>query len=368
MKKTLALFCIIFLIISCKKTEQKQTTINGNIPNLPDGTMYLWEEGGPVNTIDSTTTSNGKFKLTHQWDENKEPVSIGVYHLDKKGVKRLFAFKTNATYRNAGWGTSAFYSDSIITINGDLTYDEDIPGYKLSDNIKNVTGPPLKGGKQTEAYYDINGDLFEKIDKKTIEAVAQKIIEYPNSYHLLYVIVQNKNNFTAQKIEEFLKLFKGEITQSTSYKKLSAYNQKRLTSKKTSLPLLENDKGLKTEILDKKYKKHLVIFWPSWCRPCRAEIPSLKKTYAKEKDNVEFVSISIDDDKTDWNKALKAENMEWKKLLVDRKDAAYEALQIQLKLNSTISYTVLIDNNLKILASSVGLSSEEEIVKLIQAK
>ncbi|GAA4158266.1 hypothetical protein GCM10022217_19310 [Chryseobacterium ginsenosidimutans] len=361
--KNIFFVVISILTISCKNDE-KQTVINGNIPNLPDGIMYLSNPEG--DRIDSAKTIKGIFTITHKWNE-KEPKYIKVNHIDKKGILRFFSFTTNAKYKGTpGWSTDVFYSDTIISLHGKFKENPPIKGYKLPYNIKDVSGVAIKAGRQTEAYYNIDGDLFDKIDGKMIQTVKEKINKYPYSYHLLYQINDNKNSFSPMQIDEYLKLFKGDITESETYKKLSAYNKKRYDEKNTLLPLLENVNGKKYEILDPKYKKHLVVFWASWCGPCRGEIPLLKEMYNTKNESLEFVSVSIDEDKNAWKKALNQEQMGWNQFIVNDKDPNYEKIQMHFRLNGAIPYTVLVDNNLKIIKSTVGLSSEKNLEDFIK--
>ena len=79
-----------------------------------------------------------------------------------------------------------------------------------------------------------------------------------------------------------------------------------------------NDKNSKPYKLSelKGKKGTLIIFWASWCGPCRKEIPFLKDFYNKKNSELEFISISIDDNKNDWAKVLNLERMPWKQLVV----------------------------------------------------
>jgi thiol-disulfide isomerase/thioredoxin len=71
-----------------------------------------------------------------------------------------------------------------------------------------------------------------------------------------------------------------------------------------------NFKGGNTKLSDFKGKYVYIDIWATWCGPCRAEIPFLKKTEEKyEGKNIAFVSISVDVQK-DFEK--------WKKFVAEK--------------------------------------------------
>ncbi|GEN77992.1 TlpA disulfide reductase family protein [Chryseobacterium hagamense] len=353
---------IAFFILSCSNNKYK-TVISGNIPNLPDGKLYLYKDKYN-DRIDSVETHKGKFEMRYQ-RKTAEPQYLGIEHIDQQGIKRSFSFPTNAKYKGSGCNSQYFFSDSIIAINGEL--EEFTPkNLILSPQYKLVKNPKISAGMQTKALYNIDCDLFNNFSAPSILLIKNKIRQYPYSYHLLYNIDDNKNSFSPQQVDEFLKLFKGEITESESFKKLSAYNKKRFTEKEIAMPLLENSTGKKSEIMDSKYKKHLIVFWASWCGPCRQEIPLLKTIYKNKNPDLEFISISIDEDRKAWKKALNEEQMTWKQYIIAEKDPDYEKIQMRFRLNGAIPYTVLVDNDFKIIKATVGLSSEKNLKDFIK--
>jgi len=56
----------------------------------------------------------------------------------------------------------------------------------------------------------------------------------------------------------------------------------------------------------------LLDFWASWCRPCRAANKELVKLYDKYKSKgFEIYSVSLDEEKADWAKAIKQDKIKW---------------------------------------------------------
>ncbi|MET4074377.1 TlpA disulfide reductase family protein [Hymenobacter sp. UYCo722] len=56
----------------------------------------------------------------------------------------------------------------------------------------------------------------------------------------------------------------------------------------------------------------LVDFWASWCKPCREENPTLLKAYnAFKSRNFDVLSVSIDDNRDKWLKAIADKHLPW---------------------------------------------------------
>ncbi len=126
----------------------------------------------------------------------------------------------------------------------------------------------------------------------------------------------------------------------------------------------ENNAGGTTSLADLKGKYVYIDLWATWCQPCKAEIPFLKKVEEKYSDkNIEFVSISIDTetDHDTWKKMIQDQKLGGIQLMADKNWQSKFVLDYQVQ---GIPHFILIDPEGNIVKSYAPRPSDKKLIEL----
>ena len=105
----------------------------------------------------------------------------------------------------------------------------------------------------------------------------------------------------------------------------------------------------------------LVDFWASWCKPCRAQNPSLLRLYQKYNDKgFTILGVSLDSKKDAWLKAIHSDKLEWQQ--VSDLNLWNNAVAKQYKITS-VPQNYLLDTKGVIIAKNLN---EEELNEVLE--
>ena len=360
------------MVIACNPTNKQNITIVCKTDRVGDAILLKID---PVNNqIDTTSIKNGSFKFNKSITEEE-----------------LFRLK--------------FFDGSSFDI---LAY----PGEKINIDY-NENSLSIKGSDGTTKLMELDAklkDLMMFRDSITKGLQAQSTDEQYETF-----ILQNKMLFFG-KLEEhklFLKKFiddninskiclialfqtYGQSAPVLNIDEDIIYYEKVLTGLQTNFPnsnhitllsdqinkakplsigaiapefTLPNEQGDSITLSTFRGQVVLLDFWASWCRPCRIENPKLVSLYDKySKKGFEIISISLDGTnrqktpKKDWSDAIKKDRLNWIHLSELK---GWKTFVRELYNFNSIPYTVLIDENGRIIGKNLKEDLESSIKKAL---
>jgi peroxiredoxin len=114
--------------------------------------------------------------------------------------------------------------------------------------------------------------------------------------------------------------------------------------------------------LDSLLRQHqyvLLDVWASWCTPCRATNRKLAPLYEKMRQKgIGFVSVSVDEKKELWEKAVAADKIPWTQL---RSEEGMKSEFVKQYKVQTLPATFLIDKNGTIIQQHVEIADLEKL-------
>lgn len=333
-----------FLLTTLFLNAQDSFTIHGKIERLSNGKSII------------IASSYGKFIGEIKDDGSFVIMGKGI----KAGTALIYADSSGA---DAIWLEPGNYN----MVCKEITMDG-IKGYLFRI-------PRLEGPQDAELYnswneprYYFTGtreELRAKYKDHSVRYLDSLFNNFPDSKIIPEVLRLSRPLIGDEAAQLYMSLLNKEQIADNNYKSLENYYKRKDKIDKEKyfedFSMANNKEGnFKISSLTDK-KLILVDFWSSDCLPCRRNHLKLVELYKKYSDKgLEIVSVSLDDNKTEWRKAIQKDNMNW--INVSDLKGWHNKLAEDYFISS-IPFELWLDGKRKILGSSLSDKEIEEYLK-----
>lgn len=329
-------------VLPCMYGLAQGYTITGNIKGNGEGKKVFLRSAENPKLMDSTVIKNGRFEFRGKVDypqlfditivkneptaQNRRPWQPLIPLFVENKVVKLSA-ELDSIHTQLEMYTNKFDA-SRVKVEGSPLYEQYLQFNKTYDALQKKRseafdvyikylnpGKDKKKGPVSEGIAAIeNIDLAKQA---VLDYVAGYIKNNPSSYVAVNAFKKNMPSYSVAEIRQLQNTFSSEIKNSPAGKDLAetvATVSKTATGSQYADFLFQDKDGKPVKLSDHvgKGKYVLLEFWASWCGPCRADIPHLKEVYDMyHPEGFEVISISMDDSKEKWMKALDEEKMKW---------------------------------------------------------
>ncbi len=333
MKKTL-LVALSIALVACNNTPKDYATLSGKITNKNSDSLMV-RTRAYSKTI--KVNEDGTFKDTLK-------VTAGIYNIfDGKEMTNMFLkngfdisltldtkeFDETVKYSGTGAETSNYIAQKALINESMFTPDlfklEEAAFKTKVEGLKSALAELLENNKS------IDSSIYAA-EKTQLDKISDELLTFYN---------QQKNK--ANKLADLVGKPSPEFVN------------------------YENFNGGKTSLTDLKGKYVYIDVWATWCGPCKREIPFLKKVEKQFHDkNIEFVSISIDNNKDHkaWKKMVTDEALGGTQLFADNnwKSEFVQGYNIQ-----GIPRFILIDPDGNVVNADAPRPSSSELIELFSS-
>ena len=329
---------LLSLLLAACTGKDAGYTVNGSIAGAGDGIVIV-NLSPPVsdeNRKDTIEMRQGHFVLKGKLIE-PGTLSISVIPSGESPVSIRFMAENAPIQLTANWedvktqGRQRYIEDPTVTgsLNQEVYHrlahastevlkrDE----FRDFDHLRLRVGQLQKGENSpsrdsiTRVYYT----MAELLQQETKRARVELVKEYRAVAASAILLSNYATSWDLELVEELVNQFDKSVQSHSAVKSiLATIKIRRGLRPGNPAPgfTLKRADGTTLSLQDLRGKYVVIDFWASWCVPCRAAIPEMKRIYQKyQGKNLEFLGISIDDREANWHKALEEEQLPWEQVI-----------------------------------------------------
>jgi len=374
MKKLLAI--CFFGIISFNSFGQNIFHISGKLNNGTGNKLYLSEDVFIANSEkrirDSTQIQNdGSFEFIGAYEYP------GLYTLFINGRKDFLPVYIDSSKIFVEGDASKIYLSKITGSeeqNLQALYSNSVS--PINNALESLMNKIMISSKNNDSVQSLSyGNQIDSLNRKKKDLINMFIEKYPFSYMTLELLSRLKSeeemNITYEHARNLLPGLSNKFHSNPIYVDLVKFlNNLKKSDINSVFPNLSVRDTLNSNI-DIKNIFHsssftIVDFWASWCLPCLKSNPILKSIQAEfEKYGVKIISISGDENESEWKNAIKVQKMNWVQCsdLKGTNSGAFESLAI-----AAYPTFILVDKNGVIVKRGIAEQALKEIHFFLKEK
>ena len=308
---------ILPLLAACSHTPADHFVLHGTVPGAMDSTeVDLQVDNRTIEPIEGYII-NGKFELKGQLPIGAVYARLSMNNngiAERKGIQEENAVK--------------YVEANIFIENGDLTFStphiDSLPQSFWRYDIRRENNYTLKGSAAHDVfdrYRRATLDLQYRLrreeraaweekrepDAKAIAAMRSELRQATHEFiaanrhlsvnlHLAEMLEMEPFTYTQADLDAVTALFAGYTDTLPAlrkfredYRAASAYTQ----GKPFAGGEVYNLQGDTLRLGTTPGRYTLIDFWASWCGPCRASFPHLRKVYEANREKIEFISVCL---------------------------------------------------------------------------
>jgi len=312
----LLLFIIGFVASSCGKVGQEQETyqIEGYVTGFFEGTAVLYKfENGTLVPEDSVYIKKSKFVFKKHRTEY--PQMMFLVFGNRQAMIEIFVENT-AMRLNADIGETQ--KAEISGSESHAIYAKFLENNSVYENrIQAIDAQLLDPAiaSNSAQYEQLTAERNNSLTKQ-LDFTRKFVSENADSYAAAYIALQNlAHNLSPDKLSQIIEQFSAEVKLSNDYARLKKIIEikRNLENGKQAPDFTLNDiHDQAHSLVSQQGKTTLLYFWASWCGPCRADNPTLRKIYENQSTSkFEIMGVSLDTHRSGLENVIKTDKITW---------------------------------------------------------